>query len=95
MVEDTEAVPIDASSLELVGSEVPAGESRKWRCFFRDVAHTHHGALPRFPYRTSPCSTSLNCGVVFIVCTCTLILTFPSPRTAQEVVPLLEAAHSP
>lgn len=27
VVEDTEAVPIDASSLELVGSEVPAGES--------------------------------------------------------------------
>ena len=49
VVEDTEAVPIDASSLELVGSEVPAGESSgdafsvTWR------THTHHGALPRFP----------------------------------------------
>lgn len=48
VAEDTEAVPIGASSLELVDSEVAAGESSGDA--FPVTWHTHTiGALPRFP----------------------------------------------
>lgn len=94
MVEDTEAVPIDASSLELVDSEVPAGESSGDA--FSMTWHTHTMVLcPGSLYRASPCPTCLNCRGGRLSAPASLFWTFPSPRIAQEVVPVSRGSSQP
>lgn len=94
VVEDREAVPIDASSLELVDSEVPAGESSGDA--FSMTWRTHTMVLcPGSLYRTSPCSTSLNCGVASCLHLHPYPGHFPNPEQLRRLYLSLEAAHSP